>query len=69
MAGARLGFAIADEELIADLERIKYSTNPYNINRLTLVAGTAAVKDNGYYMDNCKRIVASREYTAKELEK
>ena len=67
MAGARFGFAIADEELIADLERIKYSTNPYNINRLTLVAGTAAVKDNGYYMDNCKRIVSSREYTAKEL--
>lgn len=69
MAGARLGFAIADEELIADLERIKYSTNPYNINRLTLVAGTAAVKDNGYYMDNCKKIIENREYTTKELEK
>ncbi len=69
MAGARLGFAIADEELIADLERIKYSTNPYNINRLTLVAGTAAIKDNGYYMDNCKKIIQNREYTTRQLEK
>ena len=68
MAGARLGFVIADEELIADLERIKYSTNPYNINRLTMVAGVAAVKDNDYYMENCKKIIANREYTTKELE-
>ncbi len=68
MAGARLGFAIADEELISDLERIKYSTNPYNINRLTMAAGVAAVKDNDYYMENCKKIIANREYTTKELE-
>ena len=68
MAGARLGFAIADEELIADLERIKYSTNPYNINRLTMVAGVAAVKDNDYYMNNCKKIIENRDYTTRELE-
>lgn len=68
MAGARLGFAIADEELIADLERIKYSTNPYNINRLTMAAGVAAVKDNDYYMNNCKKIIENRDYTTRELE-
>lgn len=69
MAGARLGFAIADKELIADLERIKYSTNPYNVNRLTQIAGTAAVKDNGYYMDNCKKIIDNRQFTVNELNK
>ena len=68
MAGARLGFAIADEELIADLERIKYSTNPYNINRLTMAAGVAAVKDNDYYMENCQKIIENRDYTTRELE-
>lgn len=68
MAGARLGFAIADEELIADLERIKYSTNPYNINRLTMAAGVAAVKDNDYYMDNCQKIIENRDYTTRELQ-
>ncbi|MBR7132591.1 MAG: histidinol-phosphate transaminase [Clostridia bacterium] len=68
MAGARLGFAIAGKEIIADLEKIKYSTNPYNINRLTQVAGIAAVTDNDYYTENCKKIIQTREYVTKELE-
>ena len=69
MAGARLGFAIASEGIIEDLEKIKYSTNPYNINRLTMVAGEAAVDSNDYYMENCKKICNTREYTTKELER
>ncbi len=69
MAGARLGFAIADKALIDDLKRIKFSTNPYNINRLTLLAGTAAIKSNGYYTDNCKKITEARAYTTEALEK
>lgn len=69
MAGARLGFAIGNEALIADLELIKYSTNPYNINRLTLIAGAAAIDDNDYYISNCKEIIKNREYTVNELKK
>ena len=69
MAGARLGFALGNKELIADLEKIKYSTNPYSINRLTLLAGEAAVDDNDYYMDNCKIIADTREYTKSALIK
>lgn len=69
MAGARLGFAFGDKELISDLNKIKYSTNPYNINRLTLVAGEAAIKENDYYMDNCKKIIETRELTTDELKK
>ena len=44
MAGARLGFAIGSAALIADLEAVKYSTNPYSLDRVTLAAGTAASK-------------------------
>lgn len=68
LAGARLGFAIGNAEIIKDLEKIKYSTNPYNINRLTLVAGAAAIDSNDYFMNNCKEIEVVRDYTTEELE-
>ncbi|MBR7187599.1 MAG: histidinol-phosphate transaminase [Clostridia bacterium] len=68
MAGARLGFAIAAEGLIADLDRIKYSTNPYNVNRMTLATGVAAIADNDFYMANCLRIEATRAKTSARLE-
>lgn len=68
MAGARLGFAIASKEIIEDLEKIKFSTNPYNINRLTLVAGEAAVDSDAYYKENAKKIIATREKTVKALK-
>lgn len=67
MAGARLGFAIANEAIIEDLEKIKYSTNPYNINRLTLAAGKAAVDSNAYYVENAKKIAQTREMTTSKL--
>jgi len=67
LAGARLGYAIGNKEIIADLEKIKYSTNPYNINRLTLVAGAAAIDSDSYFVDNCKRIMQTRKYTVDKL--
>lgn len=68
MAGGRLGFALGSQALIEDLEKIKYSTNPYNINRLTLVAAEAAVDSNGYYVENCRTIAENRAYTVAELD-
>ena len=68
MAGARLGFGIANKAMIADLNTIRYSTNPYNVNRMTSAAGVAALIDNEYYMANCMEIINNREYTARELK-
>ncbi len=67
MAGARLGFAIADQSIIEDLEKIKYSTNPYNINSITQIAGAAALNNQAYFDSNSKKIAETREYVKKEL--
>ncbi len=69
MAGARLGFGIAQKSLIADLNTIKYSTNPYNINRMTMAAGLGTVKDDEHNLKNCRTIVENREYLCKNLKK
>ncbi len=67
MAGARLGFAIGNVEIINDLHKLRYSTNPYNINRLTLVAGEKTIDTQSYYDENAKKIIASRQFTTSEL--
>lgn len=69
MAGARIGFGIGSKAIINDLNTIKYSTNPYNVNRISQVAGACAIDSDSYYMDNCKKIIENREYTKNELEK
>ena len=69
MAGARLGFAIGDRELIRDMNTVKNATDPYNVNRMTQAAGIAAFEDDDYYMTNCRRIMETRAYTTGKLEK
>ena len=68
LAGARLGYGISDSKIISDLEKIKYSTNPYNVNRLTLKAGEASIKDTKYFEKTRTEIIKNREYITKELE-
>jgi histidinol-phosphate aminotransferase len=67
MAGARLGVALASEGIIRDMNTLKYSINPYNVNRMSQRAGIAAVQSNDYYMANCRTIAENRAYTAEKL--
>ncbi len=69
MAGARLGFGFACPALIRDLETLRYSTNPYNINRLTMAAGLGQLIDEAQTRQNCQAVIQNREYTTAELEK
>ena len=69
MAGARLGFGIGSAALIRDLNTIRFSTNPYNINRMTMAAGIGALEDDAYMKANCAKIMENRAWTVKELEK
>lgn len=68
MAGARLGFAVGSKALIRDLDLLKYSTNPYNVNRLTLKLGKATLDAADYYKEKCAAIIETRTYTTGELE-
>jgi histidinol-phosphate aminotransferase len=67
LAGARLGFAVASPEMIADLNTIKYSTNPYNVNRMTAAAGLATLAHNDEAMANCRTVAATRERVKTQL--
>ena len=69
MAGARLGFGIASKELIADMNTVRFSTNPYNVNSMTLAAGAGALADEEYTRDNIEKVKETREFTASELRK
>ncbi len=69
MAGARLGVAIGSAALIQDLNTIKYSTNPYNVNRMTMAAGIGVLCDEEYTKKNCKAIIENREYAMNRMRK
>ena len=69
LAGGRLGFSIGSKEITADLMKIKFSTNPYSVNRLTLLAGEASLLDQNYYKENCAKIIMNRRFTKRELDK
>ena len=61
MAGARLGMGIGNPELIRDLNTVKFSTNPYNVNRLTVAAGLASLKYDEYNRRNADEIMQTRK--------
>jgi len=68
LAGGRVGFALGSRELIDCLNRVKYSFNPYNVNRLSLLAGAAAVEDEDYFQSCRRGIRENRAWTAEALE-
>lgn len=68
LAGIRVGYALGNLELIEGLERLKNSFNSYPIDRIALSGATAAVEDDVYLQDICKKTIATRERSIKELE-
>lgn len=69
LAGARIGFAVSNENIITDMCKMKFSFNPYNLNRLSIIAGKESVLDTEYFDKCINEIISTREYTVAELEK
>ena len=68
LAGGRLGFGIGCRALIRDLNTIKYSTNPYNVNRMTMAAGVGVLQDEAYTKANCQAVMQARQWTAEQMK-
>jgi histidinol-phosphate aminotransferase len=64
LAGMRIGLAFAAEEIIAGMVKVKDS---YNLNRLSLVAATAALEDLPWMTRNVRRVQRSRKRLAATL--
>lgn len=67
LAGMRIGFAIAQSELIEGLVRVKDSFNSYPMDRLAQAAGIAAFADEDYFQRRRAQVIASREQLAEAL--
>jgi len=68
LAGMRVGFAVGNKDLITALDRVKNSFNSYPLDRLAEAATVAAFEDDAYFKACRDKIIATREWTVKELE-
>lgn len=69
MAGMRIGYAMGNEKLIKYINDVKYSFNSYTMNQTALALGVEAIKDKDYFEETRQRVIATREWTKKELAK
>lgn len=69
LAGIRLGVALGNQELISKLYDVKNSFNSYPIDSLAQVIGKASMDDSEYIHQNAQKIIATREYTMRELKR
>ena len=64
LAGLRIGLALGADGVIAQLAKVKDS---YNVNRLSIVAGAAALRDPRWMEANVRRIRRSRDALVRRL--
>lgn len=67
LAGLRLGYVLANQNLIAALETLKDSFNSYPVDRLAQTLGKAALEDEEYYGDVKDKVMATRQWFTSEM--
>ena len=68
LAGARLAFCVGNPQLIADLQTIRYSLNPYNVNSFTQALGIGILRNEETVQKNCRTIIENRAYLTEQLK-
>lgn len=66
LAGLRIGYGIASEQLIQDLNRVR---EPFNVNFMAQVAALAALKDEDHVRRSRELVLKSRKQVAEGLQK
>lgn len=69
LAGLRVGFALAQENLIAALRCVRDSINSYTVDRVAQAGAAAALLDREYFDKTRQKVMNTRAWAAKELEK
>ena len=60
-AGQRLGYIVANPELVNIVTTVKNSVNHFPIDALAQVSGTAACRDLPYYVETSRKVAEERE--------
>jgi len=69
LAGARIGYALGDVELIETLVRVKDSFNSYPLNRLSQSLAIASIEDEDTFRRQRLRVSQTREWCSRELRR
>jgi len=69
MAGMRIGYAMGNPKLIQAMRDVKESINSYTMNMESILLGAASVKDEEYFQENIRKVVATRDRVKEELRK
>ncbi|MFA5087805.1 MAG: histidinol-phosphate transaminase [Candidatus Omnitrophota bacterium] len=64
LAGLRIGYGIANEEMVEILNRVR---DPFNVNSLAQAAALACLKDRAYYCEVARRLNEQKNFLYEEL--
>ena len=67
LAGAHIGYAFAQPDLVADMRDIKFSFNPFNVSAPTMAIGIAALADEEFFRAYTKSVCDERDATEEAL--
>lgn len=69
MAGIRIGYAMGNEKLIKYLSDVKFSYNSYTMNMPSIILGAESIADDEYFKDTVAKVVETRDWFSREIEK
>ena len=69
LAGARVGYAVGNTQLIESLDKVKNSFNSYTLDRLSIEIAAAAIQDIDYFKNVRQKVIGTRNWVSGELRK